>query len=67
MITIQMDKTTPVKHDHNTDGQNNTSETRSQYRWTKQHHQNKITIQLDKTTPEKHDHNTDGQNNTSET
>jgi tryptophan-rich sensory protein len=32
-----MYKTTPVKHDHNTDGQNNTRETWSQYRWTKQH------------------------------
>jgi hypothetical protein len=27
MITIQMDKTTPEKHDHNIDGQNNISET----------------------------------------
>jgi hypothetical protein len=26
MITIQVDKTTPVKHDHNTGGQNNTRE-----------------------------------------
>jgi hypothetical protein len=49
-----MYKTTLVKHYHNTDGQNNTSETRSQYRWTK-------------TTPVKHDHNTDVQNNTRET
>jgi hypothetical protein len=38
----------PVKHDHNTDGQ-------------KQHQRNMITIQMNKTTPEKHDHNTDGQ------
>ena len=59
MITIQMYKTTPEKHDHNTDGQNNTRKTRSQYRWTKQHQRNMITIQMDKTTPEKHDHNTD--------
>ena len=66
MITIQMIKTTPEKHDHNTDGQNNTSETRSQYRWTKQHQWNKITIQMDKTTPVKHDPNTGVQNNTSE-
>jgi hypothetical protein len=58
-----MDKTTPVKHDHNTDGQ-------------KQHQRNMITIQMDKTrsqyrwkktTPVKHDHNTDVQNNTRET
>jgi hypothetical protein len=57
-----MNKTTPEKHDHNTDGQ-------------KQHQKNMITIQMYKTTPEKHDHNIDGQdtsetcgqNNTSET
>jgi hypothetical protein len=47
-----------TKQDHNTGGQNNTSETRSQYRWTKQHQRNMITIQVDKTTPVKQDHNT---------
>jgi hypothetical protein len=51
-----MDKTTSVKHDHNTDGQNNISETWSQYRWTKQHQWNMITIQMDKTTSVKHDY-----------
>jgi Na+/melibiose symporter-like transporter len=39
-------KTTPVKHDHNTDVQYNTSETLSQYRCTKQHQWNMITIQV---------------------
>jgi hypothetical protein len=57
-----IDKTTQEKHDHSTDGQNNTRETRSQYRWTKQHQRNMITIQMDKTTQEKQDHNTDVQN-----
>jgi hypothetical protein len=33
-------------------------ETRSQYRWTKQHQWNMITIQMDKITPVKQDHNT---------
>jgi hypothetical protein len=56
LVLFRWTKTTPVKHDHNTDGQNNTRKTWSQYRCTKQHQRNMITIQVDKTTPEKHDH-----------
>jgi hypothetical protein len=73
MITIQMDKTTPVKQDHNTGVyiciviMFHWCCFVHMFHWCLVQHQwNKITIQMDKTTPVKHDHNTGVQNNTSE-